>query len=143
MIDIQSYDLVLTLIQSYMGKPYIWGGDDPITGFDCSGIVLEILHSFGLGPLGDASSQQLYDYFKTRASLTAKFGSLAFYGASTSKINHVVFCLSDKLMFEMGGGDRTVTSAEVASQKNAYGRIRPILRRNDLVAVVNPPWPWG
>jgi len=27
---------------------YLWGGDDPLAGFDCSGFVIEILKSVGI-----------------------------------------------------------------------------------------------
>jgi len=32
---------------SYLGTPYVWGGDDP-SGFDCSGFVIECLKSAGI-----------------------------------------------------------------------------------------------
>lgn len=37
----------VTTALSYLGTPYIWGGDDP-SGFDCSGFVIECLKSVGL-----------------------------------------------------------------------------------------------
>lgn len=35
---------VVDLATSYLGTPYVWGGADPATGFDCSGLVQ---HTFG------------------------------------------------------------------------------------------------
>ena len=35
---------------SLLHKPYIWGGDNPAKGVDCSGLVIEILKSMGKLP---------------------------------------------------------------------------------------------
>ncbi|MFC1535727.1 NlpC/P60 family protein, partial [Candidatus Neomarinimicrobiota bacterium] len=32
----------------FVGLPYLWGGDDAVAGYDCSGLVIEILKSVGL-----------------------------------------------------------------------------------------------
>ena len=31
---------VVALARKQIGKPYLWGGADPSTGFDCSGLVV-------------------------------------------------------------------------------------------------------
>lgn len=119
---------------SLLGKPYLWGGDDPIKGFDCSGAILELLKSVGLWPTkADATSQQLHDYFKVEKVAPAKFGTLLFFGKSPRAVTHVAMAISDQYMFEAGGGGSKTTSEEAASLQNAYLRIRPIDNRTDLV----------
>ena len=126
----------------FVGKPYIWGGDDPILGFDCSGLVQELLASVGEDPPGDQNADTLFRYFKKHGrdwngEMTPEAGCLAFYGTA-SKIGHVVMCIDNYRMIEAGGGGSAVTNASLAAARNAYIRIRPIDSRADLVSVLRP-----
>lgn len=125
---------------SYLGVPYIWGGDDPIVGMDCSGGAQELLAVVGMDPPGDQTAQGLYNYFMANGAIPGKvgLGALAFYGTSTSGITHVAVMMDDKIIFEFGGGGSSTTSREKAAQQNAVGRLRPLRRRSDLVAVLMP-----
>lgn len=134
-------EIIRMIIQSWMGLPYKWGGDDPLLGFDCSGAILELLHSCGLPPLEDTTAQGIYNQFSAKKTFGAQFGSLAFYGEAANKITHVAFCLNEGFVFEFGGGGSKTKTREDAGEQNAYGRVRPLHRRGDLVALVNPPWP--
>jgi cell wall-associated NlpC family hydrolase len=123
----------------FVGKPYIWGGDDPINGFDCSGFVQELLASVGMDPPGDQNAQGLFDHFQDKSTPNVqKCGSLVFYGKSVTKITHVAMMIDQYRMIEAGGGGSSTTSAEAASAKNAFVRIRLINRRPDIVAVLYP-----
>jgi len=124
----------------FVGLPYKWGGSHPLEGYDCSGIVQEILSSVGLDPPGDQSAQNLYNYFQGGKSTVDKWGpgALAFFGASVTKITHVAFCLDQNRMLEAGGGDRSIQFAEDAIDKMAMVRIRLIRSRADLVSVLMP-----
>jgi cell wall-associated NlpC family hydrolase len=135
---------LLVLATGYLGRPYIWGGDDPIRGFDCSGLVQEVLASLGEDPPGDQTAQALYDHFGRRYPIeglpAARAGGLAFFGSSKRAISHVGFCLSSELMLEAGGGGSATPSIEAAIAQNAYVRIRPIDRRTDLQAIIVPKY---
>lgn len=124
--------------------PYIWGGDDPILGFDCSGLVQELLAMIGLDPPGDQTAQSLYDHFKSRSTEGPRAcGTLVFFGSSISKITHVGLMLDDVSMIEAAGGGSKTTSMAQAATQNAYIRVRPYSNRKDLIAIVNPrglPW---
>lgn len=126
---------------SFVGLPYLWAGDDTINGFDCSGLVQEILASAGVDPKGDQTAQGLYDALEgTSKHGSVCVGALAFYGESVRKISHVAFCIDQYRMVEAGGGgSKTVTLQDAAAQ-NAYVRVRLIKSRKDLVATLKPQY---
>jgi len=129
--------------KSFIGVPYIYGGQNPAFGVDCSELVQEILRSIGLDPKGDQTAQMLYDYFQLNGHVTdsPKPGALLFYGQSAEKITHIAFAISDNQLIEAGGGDSTTTSLEAASHKAAFVRIRPVTHRKDLIAILYPIYP--
>lgn len=128
---------------SHLGLPYRWGGDDPINGYDCSGLVIELLKSAGLLPNKfDTTAQGLYDRYRENCTSTPSFGALAFYG-STSGITHVSFCLNDSECIEAGGGGSRMKTRYDAAESNAFIRIRPIKYRHDVVGYSLPPYKWS
>lgn len=133
-------EVALNYSLSFIGTPYRWGGSDPIDGFDCSGFVQEVLAAVGLDPAGDQTAAQLYASLKHSAVPLDKVpsGGLVFFGTSEASISHVGFCIGNGLMVEAGGGGSATTSREAAAAQDAYIRIRPIRRRKDLIAAVDP-----
>jgi cell wall-associated NlpC family hydrolase len=139
------YDYAMSLV----GIFYRWGGSNPIDGFDCSGLVQEILASVGKDPIGDQTAQGLHDHYMNPANgvdyTDLKFqpclGTLAFYGKSRTEITHITFLINEfQCVGANGGGSKTV-SKDIASKQNAFVKVRPFRYRNDLVALVMPFYP--
>ena len=132
-------DTLDTLIIALLGKPYKWGGSTAIEGFDCSGLVCELLKSEGIiGNKDDFSAARLFDLFKERQTTKAKRGTLVFYGKNLASISHVGYCLNADQMIEAGGGNSETTTLVQAIARQACVRIRPIKYRSDLLVMVNP-----
>lgn len=130
---------------SLLGTPYIWAGDDPIKGFDCSGLVIELLQSVGVLPRGyDNTAQGLYEKFD-REGIASElgFGSLAFFGKSLKEITHIGFMIDNFRMIEAGGGGSKTITLEQAAKHNAFVRIRPINWRKDIVTIIKPKYYLG
>jgi len=123
---------------SMIGKPYIWGGDDPLKGFDCSGFVIEILKGAGLLPeQGDWTAQGLYNLFNSDYQTLVTGGALVFYGKSNKKIKHVMFCIDHECCIgATGGGSKTETIKDAIDQ-NAFIKIRPIDYRKDVIGFID------
>lgn len=138
-------ELMLDYAKRFIGKPYLFGGDDPVYGFDCSGLVCEILRAAGLVPYNfRTNAQGLYDFLlKLPGSHEAPLGQegrFVFFGKSNTEIIHVGFCLDSIFMLEAGGGDSTVTNDKAASVKNAFVKIRRISYRKDYLSAVFVEW---
>lgn len=134
---------LIAYAKTQIGKPYIWGGANPMTSFDCSGFIQWCLASVGQDPKGDQSSVALYEHFK-KAGITnilARAGALAFYG--NISVDHVALCINDYQIIECAGGDHTtLTPIDAAKRNDACVRIRPVNYRN-LIAIIMPPYQKG
>jgi peptidoglycan endopeptidase LytE len=111
---------------SYLGTPYIWGGDDP-SGFDCSGFVLECLKSVGLvADRTDFSADQLMTTLNAVRIDEPTEGALLFSLASSGKATHVVICLDSWFQIGASGGTSAIIDTPGAWRAKAYVKIRPI-----------------
>jgi cell wall-associated NlpC family hydrolase len=71
-----------------VGTPYVWGGETPGVGFDCSGLVQAAYEVAGISLPRVAQGQ--FDAGAPLASGTVlQPGDLVFFGASTSDVTHV------------------------------------------------------
>lgn len=127
---------------SLLNKPYIWGGNTP-AGYDCSGLVIEILKSIGLLPeKGDWTAHGLYSYFRTlkisESDMTE--GCLIFWDNEHQIVNHVEYALSPTLSIGARGGSRHIKTATDALKYGAYSKIRPWKNREGrhIRALIDP-----
>jgi hypothetical protein len=137
--------ITLAVITSLLNIPYKWGGNSPLDGLDCSGVVIIILKSTGqLASNYDGTAQDLYNFFSSsggRGVNTASAGCLCFYGKSLTEISHVTYCVDHYRAVGGNGGDRAVTNLAVAIAEDARVKISPISYRKDLLAIVKPHQP--
>ena len=128
---------------SFIGRPYRWGGDDPMGSFDCSGLVLELLYSCGMVPTKkDMTAQGIYNYFEkiSTHAYECQFGNLVFYGKDLNSITHIAFGLDQYRILEAGGGGPHVKTLEDAIKYNAFIRIRGINNRMDRAGILKPSY---
>lgn len=127
---------------SFLGIGYYWGGDDPLSGFDCSGFVSELLRAAGVVPYNfRTNAQGLFNLLKsTSSAVPPALGAIAFFGKSVNEITHVAFCLDSVTMIEAGGGGSATIDDAVASKANAFVRLRPTRFRKDFLFAVMPKY---
>ncbi|OFZ54990.1 MAG: hypothetical protein A2428_03190 [Bdellovibrionales bacterium RIFOXYC1_FULL_54_43] len=137
-------ELFLSYALAQVGIRYKWGGNNPVDGFDCSGLIQWLLASVGLDPPGRQNAKQLYEHFSAQGGIQNEkvFGCLAFFGKSRSDISHVALILNESQMLESGGGDHLCLTEADAAARSACVKISMISRRSDLITTLKPRYPW-
>jgi len=124
---------------TFLGLPYIWGGDDPVRGFDCSGLVVEILQAVGLLPhKSDLTANGLYLRYAQRRVEKGYAGCLVFWLSPAGLATHVELMVDDyHVLGAAGGGSKTLTIDD-AIEQNAFVRMRPLGYRGSSYKIADP-----
>ena len=132
------------------GTPYIWGGDDMIAGFDCSGMQVEILQSVGILPAGDWTAATLAGRLMHHEVFLQAPGCLVFWETSQGYIRHVEMCIGNWLSIGASGGGKDIrdqfddngylvkTALQAAIEHNAFVKVRPIEGRGRIRGYFDP-----
>ena len=85
-----SESAVVSQAQQYIGVPYAWGGTDPSTGLDCSGLSQLVYKNLGID-LPRTASQQATSGRAVASLADAHPGDLVFFDYSSSRagVDHV------------------------------------------------------
>lgn len=133
---------LVALALKLQGCPYIWGGSNPWTGFDCSGFVVWVYQVFGVLPSGDWTAQGLYEHFalgKARGPDDAPPGDLFVYGQDGQHLTHVMLALGGELCVGASGGGHLTTSVEIARRQGAQVKVKPYRYRRDYFGHLHVP----
>lgn len=131
-------DVALLVWERALYQPYRWGGDDPVWGFDCSGMVIEGLKAAGIFDRDkDDTAAGLAQRYKM-IEPPYQAGTLLFWGAPAITHVEAVWDVINGHPFTIGasGGGSATRTAEAAARFNAYVKIRPA--RRGWVRAVDP-----
>lgn len=134
-------DLVIEYAKKLVGTPYRWGGNDPMEGFDCSGLVIELLQSVGLFKEGKDTTAHGLSLIYPETEIIQP-GVLVFYDWNKDgRFDHVemvAFIDDDGEVLAVGarGGDSATTTITNAEAQNAYVKVRPL--RDGYTKAVDP-----
>ena len=130
-------EIALKHIETYLGTPYRWGGDDPLKGFDCSGLAVEYLRSAGaITNSQDFTAELLYKNFLGVDK--PQRGDLVFYENSSGKIIHVEIMLNNCQSIGASGGNSKTINENIAEIQNAYVKINFIYNRKGIAGFARP-----
>ena len=90
--------------EKYLNYPYVWGGSNPDTSFDCSGFVSYVLTNSGLVNTGRLGAQGLYNVCTPVSRANAQPGDLIFFTGTydTPGVSHVGIYVGDGVMLHCG-----------------------------------------
>ena len=134
-------EMFLALAWQYLGTFYKWGGDDP-SGFDCSGLVIELAKSVGILPTsGDYRACDLWTRWKYLSVPDPRPGDVVFFGRD-GNVTHVEICVLARPMLSIGasGGGSATRDEQDAIDQNAFIKVRPIYGRgvsHEVIGIVD------
>jgi cell wall-associated NlpC family hydrolase len=109
--------------RKYLGVPYVWGGTDPNTGLDCSGLTGQVYRDLGID-LPRVSRDQATVGTPVAGLDQAQPGDLLFFG---SPVHHVAIYEGDGMMIEAPHTGQSVKEIKVADFGEPVSGIRRVL----------------
>jgi cell wall-associated NlpC family hydrolase len=132
-------NMAVEYIWKFVGVPYRWGGDDPMAGFDCSGLVVEVLQAVGrLGHGRDYTAHDLWTIFKPFQVETGYAGCLVFWFDEKGRAKHVEMMIDNEFVIGASGGGSMTQTVEDAIKQNAFVKMRPLRYRGINFKIVDP-----
>jgi hypothetical protein len=124
-----TFATIIKEAEKYLGFPYVWGGYNPNTSFDCSGFVSWVYNQCGWD-FGRLGAQGLYSISSTVSASGAKPGDLIFFHSTYDAPNpngatHVGIYVGDGMMLHCGNpiGYTSIDTPYWQSHLLAYGRM--------------------
>ena len=102
-LEDEVFAAMLKEAEKYLGYPYVWGGSNPSTSFDCSGFVSWVINHSGWD-VGRLGAQGLCDICTPVSSANARPGDLIFFKGTydTPGVSHVGIYVGDGMMIHCG-----------------------------------------
>lgn len=107
----------------YLGVPYVWGGTNPSTGLDCSGLTQQVYGDLGI-TLPRVSRDQAQVGTPVASLSDAQPGDLLFFG---SPVHHVAIYEGDGMMIEAPHTGQSVKEIKVADFGEPVSGIRRVV----------------
>ena len=112
----------------YLGYPYVWGGSNPSTSFDCSGFVCWVFTNSGVHNLPRTTAQGIYDQCTPVSAADAKAGDIIFFTGTYNSgvpVSHVGIYCGNGIMIHCGDpiSYASINSSYWQSHFYAFGRL--------------------
>ena len=122
-----TFAALITEAEKYIGYPYVWGGSNPSTSFDCSGFVCWTMTASGVWNVGRTSAQGLFNACTPVSASNAQPGDLIFFVGTydTPGISHVGIYAGGGKMLHCGDPIRYVDINTSYWQSHFYAFARP------------------
>ena len=124
-------DLVQALLEEaakYLGYPYVWGGSNPSTSFDCSGYVCWVFTNSGVHSLPRTTAQGIYNQCTPVSAADAKAGDIIFFTGtynSGNPVTHVGIYCGNGVMIHAGDPIKysSINTSYWQSHYYSFGRL--------------------
>lgn len=119
------FALLVAEANKRLGYPYVWGGYDPSTSFDCSGFISWLFTSTGVNDIGHAGATGLYSRSTPVTPEDTKPGDVIFFqgtmGEGTEGITHCGLYVGNNMMVHCGNPCSYADLTDSYWQQHFYG----------------------
>jgi len=123
---------VLGTAESYLGQKYVYGGDIPGTGFDCSGFVQYVFGQHGLD-LPRTSRQQAHaGRALPRRAATLQPGDLMLFSSKGRGVDHVAIYVGNNRILHSSAGAGGVVYDDLTTARGKWYLARHVASRRVL-----------
>ena len=127
-LEDEQFAAMMAEAEKYIGFPYVWGGSNPSTSFDCSGFVSWVVDNCGVGwSVGRLTAQGLYNICTPVSEAEAKPGDLVFfeYTYEGPWITHVGIYVGEGWMVHAGNpiGYLEIMTSKYSDNFVGFGRL--------------------
>jgi cell wall-associated NlpC family hydrolase len=129
------------IAEHYLGVPYVWGGAQPSTGFDCSGLTAFVYDQLGVTLPHYAAAQ--FDAYAKLDPSELQPGDLVFFEPKVDGPGHVAIYIGNDQIIEAphtGALIRIVSFSGTVAKLGFLGAVRPY---TETVAAAGPYSPVG
>lgn len=110
---------LVTMAETYLGLPYLYGGAQPQTGFDCSGFTGYLYNKFGIALPRSAYAQSVSKSLKSTKNPAP--GDLVFFKINHKRVSHVGMYVGGDIFIH---SPRTGKNVEFGNLKLKYWKTR-------------------
>ncbi|MBF0119021.1 MAG: C40 family peptidase [Desulfobacterales bacterium] len=115
-------DKLVKTAESFIGVPYLWGGNSRETGFDCSSLSMTVYQLNGINM--PRSSAQQYNTGKYTEKNNLQKGDLVFFAIkNNNQVSHVGIYIGDEFFIHAPGSGKNIRKE---SLNNKYYKKRYI-----------------
>ena len=119
------FALLVEAANECLGYPYVWGGYDPSTSFDCSGFISWLFTSTGVNNIGHMGATSLYGYSDPVRPEDARPGDVIFFqgtmGDDVDGITHCGLYVGNNMMIHCGNPCSYADLTDSYWQQHFYG----------------------
>ncbi len=121
-------EALLNEAKKYLGYPYVWGGSNPTTSFDCSGFVCWVLTNSGFYNMPRTTAQGIYNKCAHIDPGDAQPGDIIFFTGtykSGNPVSHVGIYCGNGIMIHAGDPIKysNINTTYWQSHFYGYGRL--------------------
>ena len=109
------------IAMQYLGVPYVWGGADPLTGFDCSGLVMYVYAQLGI-QLTHYTGSQFYEGARV-PPWALQPGDLVFFEPSSRGPQHEGMYIGDGRFIQAPHTGDVVKISSLSEPGYAFGFV--------------------